>query len=177
MENNIIKGCINGDRTAQKKLYDTYSGKMFAVALRYARHHMEAEDILQDSFIKIFKNLSQLRSDGSIEWWIKRIVVNTAIKTVTKTSHQKELLGLESYYDRPVQADVIDYLAEQELMDHIAKLPDGYRIVFNMYVIEGYSHREISEKLDIQESTSRSQLVKARRFLNAKISKERKVAV
>ena len=173
----LIKGCISGDGNCQKQLYNLYAPKMFTVALRYARHRMEAEDILQDSFIKIFRNLGQLRSDASVEYWIRRIVINTAIKTITKTRNQKELIGIEPNYDRAVEPGVIEYLSEQELLGYIAMLPDGYRIVFNMYVVEGYSHKEIGEELGIQESTSRSQLVKARRFLNSKIVKESKLAV
>ena len=164
-ERELIKGCIRNDRHCQRALFDRYSGIMLTVCRRYTRHEMEAEDILQDALIKVFKNIEKFKFEGSFEGWIRRIVVNTALKNYKKSSVQKEQIGLESYQEGTIEPEAIANLGEEELMIMIARLPDGYRIVFNLYVVEGYSHREIAETLVIQESTSRSQLVKARRLL------------
>ncbi len=131
---------------------------------------MEAEDILQDAFIKIFSNLEKYEGKGSFEGWMRRIVVNTALKNYHKSSYQKEKIGLEDYQGGSLNPEVISSLHEEEILNVIAKLPDGYRMVFNLYVIEGFSHKEIAEQLKIQESTSRSQLVKARKMLQSKIT-------
>ena len=167
----IIQGCIKGDSACQKQLFERYAGKMYTVCLRYARHRMEAEDIMQDGFVKVFNHIAKLENHNSLETWIRRIMINTAIKNYSKSSFQKEKIGLDDYYERSENPTVLSDLSEQELMGEIGKLPDGYRVVFNMYAIEGYSHKEISDKLGIGESTSRSQLVKARRMLQENISK------
>jgi len=166
----LIAGCIRGDRNCHLELFQQYSGKLLGVCIRYTRHRMEAEDILQDAFIKIFTNLHKYEGKGSFEGWMRRIVVNTALKNYHKSSYQKEKIGLEDYQEGALDPVVISTLHEEEILNVVAKLPDGYRIVFNLYVIEGYSHREIAEQLKIQESTSRSQLVKARKMLQSKIT-------
>lgn len=154
-----------------------YAGKMLAVCLRYTRHRMEAEDILQDAFIKVFDNVSKFGFKGSFEGWVRRIVINTALKKHSKKSYKNEQIGIEHYPDLPIEPSIYSHLEEEELLKLIAKLPDGYRVVFNLYAIEGYSHKEIAEMLDIQESTSRSQLVKARKWLQTQIVELQKVAV
>ncbi len=166
----LITGCIRGDRQCQKALFQQYSGKLLAVCIRYTRHRMEAEDVLQDAFIKIFKNLEKFEGKGSFEGWMRRIVVNTALKNYNKSSFKKEKIGLQDYQEGAMDPDVIASLYQEELLKVIEELPNGYRIVFNLYVIEGFSHKEIAKELDIQESTSRSQLVKARKMLQSKIS-------
>ena len=172
----IIKGCIQEDNKCQRELFQRYAGIMFAVCLRYARHRMEAEDLLQDAFIKVFNNISRFKGEGSFEGWIRRIVINTALKNYQKSSFQKERIGLEDFEESTIEPSIYSALGEGELMDQIAKLPDGYRIVFNLYVIEGYSHKEIAETIGIGESTSRSQLVKARKMLQGQILDMQKVA-
>ncbi len=175
-ERELIDGCIRGDRKCQKALFERYGGVMLTVCRRYTRHHMEAEDILQDSWVKVFKNINRFKFEGSFEGWIRRIVVNTALKNYQKSSFQKEQIGLESYQEGTMEPVAFSKLQEEELMDMIATLPDGYRLVFNLYVIEGFSHKEIAEQLGIQESTSRSQLVKARRMLQEIIAKRNKIS-
>lgn len=170
-EKELIKGCIRENRACQRELFERYAGTMLTVCRRYTRHQMEAEDILQDAFIKIFDNISKFQGKGSFEGWIRRIVVNTALKNYQKSSFQKERIGLEPFDDRPLEPTAVSNLQEEELLDLIAQLPDGYRIVFNLYVIEGYSHKEIADMLEIGESTSRSQLVKARKLLKDQIMK------
>lgn len=150
---------------------------MLAVCLRYARHRLEAEDILQDAFIKIFDNIAKFEHKGSFDGWIRRIVVNTALKNYRRSSFQQEVIGIDDGLDVPIDPVIYADLHEADLLDLIARLPDGYRVVFNLYVLEGYSHREIAESLDIKESTSRSQLVKARKLLQQMILQMQRVAV
>ncbi len=137
---------------------------------------MEAEDILQDALIKVFKNIEKFKFEGSFEGWVRRIVVNTALKNYKKSSVQKEQIGLESYQEGSMEPKAIANLGEEELMNLIAQMPDGYRIVFNLYIVEGYSHKEIAERLEIKESTSRSQLVKARRLLQEMLKERNKIS-
>ncbi|MCB0620174.1 MAG: sigma-70 family RNA polymerase sigma factor [Saprospiraceae bacterium] len=170
-ERDLIQGCIDEDRQCQIEVFRLYAGKMLAVCQRYARHHMEAEDILQEAFIKVYDNVAKFQFKGSFEGWIRRIVINTALKNYQKSSFQKERIGLEDYDDRPIEPEAISLLQEEELLDLIEQLPDGYRVVFNLYAVEGYSHKEIAEMLGIGESTSRSQLVKARKMLKDRILK------
>ena len=139
------------------------------VCRRYARHSLEAEDILQDAFVKVFNHLHQFESKGSLEGWIRRIVVNTALKNYGKLSFQNESIGLENVYEDSAEPDVYGSLHQEELLKLIAKLPEGYRVVFNLAAIEGYSHKEIAASLGIEESTSRSQLTKARRQLQGQV--------
>jgi RNA polymerase sigma factor (sigma-70 family) len=171
----LIQGCIQEDRHCQRAVFDRYAGKMMTVCLRYARHRMEAEDLLQDSFIKIFDNIHRFEGKGSFEGWIRRIVVNTALKSISKHSFQKEGIGLENIYESSEDPSVLAQLSEEEILKLIQELPDGYRIVFNLYCIEGYSHKEIGETLGIEESTSRSQLVKARNMLQNKVTHLQKI--
>ena len=165
-EKELIEGCIREDRRCQMELFRRFAGKMLAVCRRYARHELEAEDILQ-----IYDNLGKFEFKGSFEGWIRRIVVNTALKNYQKASFQREQLGLESFDEQSLDPEAVSNLQEEELLDLIGKLPDGYRVVFNLYVIEGYSHKEIADMLEIGESTSRSQLVKARKMLKEQIQK------
>lgn len=153
------------------EVFRRYAGKMIAVCRRYARHELEAEDILQDAFIKVFDNLGKFEFKGSFEGWVRRIVINTALKNFQRASFQKEQLGLDNFDEQSLEPEAISNLQEEELMDLITRLPDGYRVVFNLYVIEGFSHKEISDMLEIGESTSRSQLVKARKMLKEQIQK------
>ena len=150
---------------------------MLAVCLRYTRHRMEAEDILQDAFIKVFDNISKFEFKGSFEGWIRRIVINTALKNYSKKSFKQEQIGLENQPELPLEPEIYSNLEEEELLRLINQLPDGYRVVFNLYAVEGYSHKEIADLLGIQESTSRSQLVKARKMLQGMIVELQKIAV
>ncbi len=173
----IIQGCLQGDRISQKALFDRYSGKMLAVCSRYSRHQMEAEDLLQDGFIKVFTNLEQYKFEGPFEQWIRKIMINNAIKNCNRKSFQNEYSVGDEIPESAEDPDVIDSMSEKELIRIINELPDGYRMVFNLYAIEGYSHKEISETLKIEESTSRSQLVKARKVLQDKLLKFQKTTI
>lgn len=141
------------------------------VCLRYARNHADAEDILQDGFVRLFQNIHQYKSEGSFEGWMRRIFVNASLKKYQTKKWTMEQSGIDHVDEGNMEPDAISTLSEQEIMQLISELPDGYKIVFNMYVIEGFSHKEISESLGINEATSRTQLLKARKQLQQKISR------
>ena len=176
----IIKGCIKDDALSQKSLFNRYASPLLGVCMRYARNKEDAEDILQDSFIKIFKKISQFKGEGSFEGWMKRVVVNTALKKYTVSRYTKEF-SVEEVKDTvlPDSNDVpaFNHLKEKDLLVLIHNLPDGYRLIFNLYVIEGFQHDEIANMLGIHAGTSRSQLVKARQMLQREIIQIQKVAV
>ena len=133
--------------------------------MRYARTQADAADILQEGFVKVFTKLNQFQFQGSFEGWVRRIMVNTALRTYQRQRFDLELSGLEHIPEKTVDPDAISSLSEKELLRLIEKLPEGYRVAFNLVAIEGFSHAEAAEMLGIQESTSRSQLTKARRWL------------
>lgn len=178
-EDELIKGCIRENTACQKEVFDRYASHMLGVCQRYARNSFDAEDILQDAFIKVFNKISQFKSEGSFEGWIRRIVVNTALKKYSLTRYSKEITGYELGDNHEKQIDPAAYaqLTEKDLLALINNLPDGYRVIFNLYVIEGYQHEEIAAMLGIQPGTSRSQLVKARAMLQKQIIQLQKVAV
>ncbi len=169
-EEALIKGCIKRDASCQKQLFLLYSRKMMTVCLRYARNRADAEDILQDGFIRLYQHIHQFKFAGSFEGWMRRIFVNAALKKYQTKRSEKEQIGIEFHPEERVQPDAINALSEQELLQLISQLPEGYRIVFNMYVIEGYSHKEIGALLQINEATSRTQLLKARKYLQNKLA-------
>ncbi len=168
-ERELIKGCLDGERRCQETLYSRYARRMYAVCLRYARHELEAQDLMQEGFIRVFEKLPDFRQEGSFEGWIRRIMVHTSINQYRRKAFQQERFGLERMPEGEVAPDAVGRLGEEELMAMVASLPDGYRMVFNLYAIEGYDHAEIADLLGCGESTSRSQLAKARRLLQMKI--------
>ncbi len=149
----------------QEELYRRFSPKMYAVCLRYASNAEEAEDILQEGFIKVFKKLTSFRGDGSFEGWIRRIFVNTAIEHFRRRRYLQPVTEKEENSIEGKYLSVLDELAEKDILALIRQLSPGYRTVFNMYVIEGYSHKEIGEMLGISEGTSKSQLSRAKVIL------------
>ena len=165
-----IEGAKSGDRRSQKAIYDLLSGKMYAVCLRYMGDRESAEDILQDGFVTLFSKLDSYSGEGSFEGWARKIFVNTALMSLRKKDALKGSEDVDAAYnittDDPTALDRIGY---KDLLKMIAELPPGFRTVFNMYVIEGYSHKEIGEELGISETTSRSQLQRARVLLQSKI--------
>lgn len=168
------------NEAAQKALFDMYAGKMLGVCMRYARNSADAEDMLQDAFIKVFDKIKQFKGEGSFEGWIRKIVVNTALKKYALIRYDKEIIGhdgVDTNHYFSTEPGAYDHLTEKELLQLINNLPDGYRFVFNMYVIEGYSHDEIAYMLGIQSGTSRSQLAKARMMLQKQIIESQKLAV
>lgn len=166
----LILGCLENSKEHQRALFKRFSGKMLSVCRRYARHEMEAEDMLQDAFVKMFKNLASFKGEGSFEGWLRRITINTAIKHCQKKSYSNELLGFEKLPENSHLGASGAQLNEAFLLKLVSELPEGYRLVFNLFAIEGYSHAEIGDLLGITASTSRSQLVKARRMLQNRLA-------
>ena len=164
-ETDLIKGCLMDDRRMQEELYQRYSPRMYAVCLRYAGNADEAQDVLQDGFIKVFKKMDSYRGDGSFEGWMRRVFVNTAIEHFRRKRYmmpvtEKEENTLEGKY-----TSVLDDLGAKDILALVQELSPGYRTVFNMYVVEGYTHREIADMLGISEGTSKSQLSRAKVIL------------
>jgi RNA polymerase sigma factor (sigma-70 family) len=164
-EDELIKGCLRRDRNAQKLLYDTYSSKMYGLCYRYVKDVMEAEDILVTAFMKVFDKIGQFKSEGSFEGWIRRIVVNEALTYLRRHRSMYLETELEQADREPDYNSLSDHLETEDLLKMIQELPTGYRIVFNLYAIDGYSHKEIAEQLGISENTSKSQLSRARTYL------------
>lgn len=168
----ILKACIKGDRIAQKRLYQLLADKMFGVCLRYAANEDEAKDILQDGFIKVFLNLKQFNFKGSFEGWVRRIIVNTALEKFRDKNYLFAVNMTQSYETGDSEYDhILSELSANDLLLLISELSPQYRMVFNLYAIEGYSHKEISEIMNIKEGTSKSNLSRAREILKEKISK------
>ena len=173
-EESILKGCREGKRQAQKQLYERFVSPMFAVCLRYARNRDEAEDLLQEGFLKVYHNINSFRQQGSLEGWMRRIMVNHALNQHKKNRkspffedvdevNESEFLDLNDDlpFTEPIPAD--------QLLSLVHSLPEGYRMVFNLYVFENYSHKEIASTLNVTENTSKTQLMKARRYLKRKL--------
>ena len=166
----LVAGCKQGHRKAQEALYKQLSAKMMGVCMRYTANRTDAEDILQMGFVKMFQKISDFKNEGSFEGWVRRIMVNTAIELYRKNArslHTVELGGVVEVDD----VNALSQLAVKDLMQLVQNLPDGYRMVFNLYAIEGYSHKEIAEQLGISEGGSKSQLSRARNYLQEKIRK------
>lgn len=171
-EDKLIEGCIAGKRDMQQLLYDQYSRKMMAVCLRYAPTTFEAEDMMQEAFVKVFTHIGNFKRDCPLEFWIRKIMVNTALKHL----RSKQLLTVSH------EADEVSNLASDsfsltgysldELLSMVQSLAPRYRMVFNLYAIEGYNHKEIGEMLDISEGTSKSQYSRARAILQSMISRQ-----
>jgi len=170
-ENDLIQGCLRRDRSAQKLLYETYASKMYGVCYRYIKDSMEAEDVLITSFTKVFDKIDQFKQEGSFEGWIRRIVVNEALTCLRKKRSMYLETELEQVDYNLNYKNLSDHLEAEDLLAMVNELPTGYRIVFNMYAIDGYSHKEIAEHLGISENTSKSQLSRARTHLQ-KVLKE-----
>lgn len=163
--NAILAQCIDNQPKAQKQLFDLLAPVMYGICLRYAQDEDEAKDILQESFIKVFRNLDRFEHKGSFEGWVKRIFINTSIEFYRKNKKQNVVDSLDDVPERPIESDTISALKAADLMKLVGLLPKGYKAVFNLFVIEGYSHDEISKLLNISENTSKSQLHKARLYL------------
>lgn len=170
-ESDLIDGCIQGDRRMQEELYRRFSPRMYAVCLRYAGNAEEAEDILQEGFVKIFKKLDSFRREGSFEGWVRRIFVNTAIEHFRRKRYLMPVTEKEENTIEGKYTGVLDELAEKDILALVQELSPGYRTVFNMYVVEGYTHKEIADMLGISEGTSKSQLSRAKVILQEMVKK------
>ncbi len=167
----LVEACRKEDRNAQRKLYEHFHGRMLGICLRYARCREEAVEVLNSSFLKVFKNIHRFDdSKGNIEAWIRTIVTNTAIDRYRKESKKHPTIDMEYAYKESNGSIAIEELTAEEILGLIQELPPAYRTVFNLFAIEGYSHREIGEKLGISEGTSKSNLSKARKKLQKALS-------
>lgn len=175
-EEQIREGCMKNERRYQQILYNMFSAKMFGVCLRYANEYNSAQDLLQEGFIKVFKNIDKFRGEGSFEGWVRRIFVNTAIEHYRKQVNMYALHDSEMKYYEFYEETALDVLKHADVLKMIQKLSDGYRTVFNLYVIEGYSHKEISDMMGISEGTSKSQLARARYLLQKMISENTEIS-
>ncbi len=164
-ESDLLKGCLAGNRRMQEELYRRFSPRMYAVCLRYAGKAEEAEDILQEGFIKIFKKMDSFRGDGSFEGWMRRIFVNTAIEHFRRKRYLMPVTEREENTLEGKYTSALDDLGAKDVLALIQELSPGYRTVFNMYVVEGYTHKEIADILGISEGTSKSQLSRAKVIL------------
>lgn len=168
----LVKECVIGNPRAQRALFDKFASKMLGVCMRYAKDTEQAEDILQDGFVKVFSKLKDFKSEGSLEGWVRRVMVNTALDQIRKNG---KMLGDISTDDVAYKLEdndpIVETLMAEDLMKMIKAMPDGYKVVFNMFAIEGYSHAEIADTLGITESTSKSQYSRARAYLRERIEK------
>jgi len=165
----IISDCIAGSQKAQAKLYHHFAPKMFGVCLRYAKDATEAEDNLQDGFIKVFANLNSFRQEGSFEGWIRRIMINVSLEKLRKQHVMYPVEDVTIYDSVNFSDDVIAKISADELVKLIQELPPRYRMVFNLYVIEGMSHQEIAQEMSITQGTSKSNLARAREIMKKKV--------
>lgn len=172
-DSEILSGCIKGKQSAQRELFDKYSRLLLGICVRYASSVEEAEDILQEGFVKIFLNISHFKGEGSLMAWMRRIMINTAITHYHKMRKHRYHDDIEEVRETNLEEhswNEADFTRE-ELWNVIQRMPEGYRMVFNLYAVEGYKHREIAEMMGIDENTSKSQYSRARRWLQERLLK------
>ncbi len=173
-EQELIEKCIENNRIAQKNLYDKYCSKLYVICLRYSHTKEEAEDILSEGFINIFTNLRSYKNEGSFEGWLCKIMVNTAIsyiRTHSKHYFADDITEFNNMKDANIDYQ-IDRIDEKQLIKIIQKMPESYKIIFNLAIVEGHTHKEIAEILDINIGTSKSQLNKSKKWLKEKLETE-----
>ena len=168
-EQELIEQCIANDKAAHNELYRRFARMVMGVALRYSRSREDAQDVVQDSFVKVFVSLKNYKGEGSFEGWIRRITVNTAINHSKKVLKFTQESDVTEQYDLSYDDHTLSNLSANEMLEMIQQLPPGFRTVFNLFAIEGYSHEEIGQMLGISEGTSKSQLSRARQSLASQI--------
>jgi RNA polymerase sigma-70 factor (ECF subfamily) len=172
-EKELVAGCLRGDQKAQKFLFERSYGKLLGICMRYAASRDDAKDILQDAFIKIFQKMHQYSTNNPLDAWMRRIVVNTAIDRFRSQSAVPVVEDIDTAYGYHDDShDVVSEMSHVELLQCLNDLPPGYKLVFNMYAIEGFSHKEIADLLGITEGTSKSQLAKARAYLQKMLTRK-----
>lgn len=176
-EKALLEACIKGDRTGQELLYDRYASRMYGICRSYCENDLEAQDLLQEGFIKIFKNISKCSSEGSLEAWIRKVIVNN---NIDHYRHKNRKYGFKASStdedledaDNLVENEALRTFHNNDLLSVMRMLPEGYRMVLNLYILEGYPHKEIAEMLSISESTSKSQFFRAKELLKKKLGRE-----
>lgn len=165
-EKQLIDNCLRGDRNAQKQLYELYAGKMMGVCMRYCKDKETAKDLLHDGFLKVFTHLDGFEGKGSFEGWMRRIMVNTALEYIRRKNDEGYNIDIEEAFSlTSSDYGVLEKMQAEELVKIIQKLPDAYRTTFNLFVVEGYSHKEIAETMNITESSSRVYLTRAKQLI------------
>lgn len=168
----LINECVKGNAKAQKMLFDKFAPKMLTVCLRYSSSQMDAEDILQDGFVKIYNKLVDFKMEGSLEGWIRRIMVNTALDSIRKNKKHSMDANIDDVGYKISNFEIAsDAIEAEDLMKMVHSMPDGYRVVFNLFAIEGYTHKEIGDLMNISENTSKSQYSRARAYLRTLLEK------
>lgn len=169
-EDDLVNGCRRGDQRAQQRLFDLYSSRMYGICRRYVKNSMQAEDVLVSAFTKVFEKIGQFKGEGSFEGWIRRIIINEALTSLRKSRAMMIETDLQQAEREPDYDGLSDHLEAEDLLRLIERLPPGYRVVFNMYAIDGFSHKEIADHLGISENTSKSQLSRARTYLQKSLA-------
>jgi RNA polymerase sigma factor (sigma-70 family) len=168
----LVSECIKGNARAQRELFDKFARKMMSVCLRYSKNTEQAEDVLQDGFVKVFFKLKDYKGEGSLEGWVRRIIVNTALDQIRK---DLKFSNNSSFDDVDYKINYNDFtfekLVAEDLMKMVQAMPNGYKMIFNLFAIEGYSHAEIADTLGISENTSKSQYSRARAYLKERLEK------
>ncbi len=169
-EAELIQGCLEGKKEIQKQFYQRYAPTMLGVCFRYFNSREEAEDALQEGFIKVFANLRSFRNEGSLEGWVRRIIVNTSLNMIRNHLKYKFHTDIDDAVNVISEdEDIVGEINREEMLRLLQELPPGYKLVFNLYEIEGYSHKEIADMMGISVSTSKTQLLKARKWLQKKL--------
>lgn len=173
-ESEILKGCRNNNRKKQELLYKKYAPKLLGICFRYCKNREDAEDILQESFIKIFKNIKQFREEVLLIAWMRRIIINTAFRHYSQNNKFSFNVPLNESIGDNIQFkdNIFDKFSKDELLNAVQSLPVGFRTIFNLYAVEGYKHKEIAEMLEISENTSKSQYSRAKKILQKKLKKK-----
>jgi len=174
-EKALIEGCAKNKNSAQKQLYELFASKMLAIAMRYCKGQLEAEDVIQEAFLKVFNNISKFKGDSSLYFWIKRIVINTALNHQRSKLYLFPMVDVNNVNQKDESINLSDFTTN-DLLKMIQSLPVGCQVIFNLYAIEGYSHKEIADRLEISEGTSKSQYSRAKQILRKMIDKEEKIS-
>ncbi|MCC6721340.1 MAG: sigma-70 family RNA polymerase sigma factor [Bacteroidia bacterium] len=161
----LIEGCLAKNQKSQKALFDKFAPTMYAICMRYSGNAEQAKDLLQEGFIKVFTKLGEFKFEGSFEGWLKRIFINHALEYIRKENRQPDIVNVDETYELQSDTFHITSIDSRKIIELIQKLPQGYRTVINLFIIEGYNHKEIAQMLGISENTSKSQLFKARQVL------------
>ena len=173
----LIQGCIDGDRPSQNNLYEQFAPKMFGVCMRYSKNREEAEEILQEGFVQVFKSLHNFKYAGSFEGWVRKIMVYCAIQHYRAKPKMHPVVDIENYPEKEIDnEDIIAMLSKKELLKMVQALPPAYRLIFNLYIFEGLKHREIAEQLGISEGTSKSNFFDAKLLLKKAVTNSLRIA-
>jgi RNA polymerase sigma-70 factor (ECF subfamily) len=169
-EKTLVSGCAKGDRAMQKALYDQYAGRMLTVCMRYSKSREDAEDILQEAFVKVFNKIESFRKESSLGYWIKRIVINTALNYHRKSVYLYPHFDIDDMHQLGDDEVLVSDYNYRDLLKLLQTLPQGCQVIFNLYAIEGYKHKEIAELLNISEGTSKSQYARAKSLIKDMIT-------